>query len=293
MIFFMRTKVVCVILAALLCCALPALAEEAVICYEQPAETINGLEIRFLDIGLGDSFFMTCGGETMLIDGGTEQEAPRLKQYFTDLGIDHFTYIVNTHSHDDHIGGLTYLLKKGFSADTVISPYRIAKTEEHHALFVKQVRKLNIAYRTVADGDTMMLGDAEITFFRDTEANALLNRNDNSLVMLVRYGDRTVLLLADIGGRVERYFAEKYGDQLHADIVKSMHHGINLFVRELVDAVQPSLVVCTSSAKRVPEFVKQMEKYGLNALYASDGIVYAVTDGASWYVWQGGHMNKE
>lgn len=286
-------RFLCAGLALMLFAALPALAQESCILFAQPEKAVEGFEIRFLDIALGDSFFLRCGDETMLVDGGVKSDGRRLRAYFASQGITGVTYLVNTHSHDDHIDGLTYLLSKGFSAQVAISPYRMEKTEPHHAQFVKQVRKQKVTYRTVSDGDTMRLGDAEIRFFRCTEADAMENRNDNALVMTVRYGDRSVLLLSDIGGRVQPYFAEQYGALLKADIVKSMHHGINLFVRELLETVQPALVVCTSSRKRVPRFVEQMERYGLTALYASEGVITAVTDGRTWHVWQGGHMNQD
>ena len=280
--------------AVLLLLALPALGEEeGVIVYAQPEEAVEGLEIRFLDIGTGDSFFLRCGDETMLVDGGISTDGKRLQKYFTAQEIDHFTYIVNTHCHDDHIDGLTYLLSKGFGADEVLSPYRMEKTEAHHARLVKQVRAQGLLYRMVGDGDTLRLGDAEVRFFRDTQEDAMRNCNDNSLVMTVRYGDRSVLLLSDIGGRVQPYYASTYGMQLRVDIVKSMHHGINLFVPELLETVRPALVVCTSAQRRVPRFVRQMERNNLPALYASEGIIHAVTDGTVWHVWQGGHMNKD
>ena len=48
-----------------------------------------------------------CDGKAMLIDGGEASESSKVYAYLKKLGVDHMDYIVATHAHSDHIGGLS------------------------------------------------------------------------------------------------------------------------------------------------------------------------------------------
>ena len=277
----------------LLLCLLPSIAMGEVINYGTPPEGFEGLEVRFLDIGAGDSIYLRCGTESMLVDGGIRNDGTRSFEYFASQGIEGVTYMLNTHCHDDHINGLTQLLKKGFKAETAISIYAENKIAELFIAFIKQVKKKGVAYRQVSNGDSMTLGDASINFYRCEDEDLVGNRNENSLVLHIQYGDRSILLPADIGGNPQRRLAQRNGAALKSDIVKSAHHGLAMCVDEWLSAVDPVFVVCTGSEKRAAKFVKQMEGLGIPMLFAPKGVVHLVTDGNEWYIWQTGHMAKD
>ena len=62
--------------------------------------------LHVLDVGKADSLLLECGGEAMLVDGGTPDRGEEVVQYLTRRGIDSLRYVVNTHPDADHIGGL-------------------------------------------------------------------------------------------------------------------------------------------------------------------------------------------
>ena len=70
------------------------------------------LTARFIDVGQGDSCLITCDGESMIVDGGTADNSSKLVALMKALDVDELKYMVNTHPHDDHVGGLCGPLNK-------------------------------------------------------------------------------------------------------------------------------------------------------------------------------------
>lgn len=73
-----------------------------------PASVPDGeLAVHFIDVGQADSALLLCGGQAMLIDGGNAQDSSRVVSYLEDQGVDTLDYVVCTHAHEDHVGGLS------------------------------------------------------------------------------------------------------------------------------------------------------------------------------------------
>ena len=70
------------------------------------------LAVTALDIGQGDSILLSCGEDTMLIDGGPVEEGQFLVSRLNRLDVTELTYVVNTHPDEDHCGGLAAVLAK-------------------------------------------------------------------------------------------------------------------------------------------------------------------------------------
>ena len=64
-------------------------------------------EVHYIDVGQGDCSLILCDGKAMLIDGGEASESSKVYAYLKKLGVNHLDYIVATHAHADHIGGLS------------------------------------------------------------------------------------------------------------------------------------------------------------------------------------------
>ena len=67
---------------------------------------MDGLYVHYIDVGQGDSELVCCNGEYMLIDGGEPSASDELLNYLDKLGIEKLDYLVCTHAHADHCGGL-------------------------------------------------------------------------------------------------------------------------------------------------------------------------------------------
>lgn len=282
------------LLLVLLALAAGAVGEgaEGAIRYGVPPEGFAGLEARFLDVGVGDSIYLRCGDESLLVDGGLEADGDRIAAYFAAEGMSGVTYMLNTHCHNDHLNGLVRLLRLGFTASKGFAPYAPDRRIDGFADYVAWLKKRGASYRMAAEGDTIALGGAVVEVYRQTDAAALRLGNENALVLRVRYGERSLLLPADVGGATQRKLALRLGDALRADVVKSAHHGMALFVDEWLEAVQPAFAVCTGRRGKAAAFARQMERRGVDMLFAPSGVVHLMTDGLTWYIWQTGHMAK-
>jgi metallo-beta-lactamase class B len=105
------------------------------------------------------AFLVTTPAGSILIDGGFPETAPRIEKSIGELGfrIADVEYLLNSHAHFDHAGGLA-ALKKASGARLVASegdaPRLRAGTAEQPAVSVDRV---------VKDGDSVELGGVVLT----------------------------------------------------------------------------------------------------------------------------------
>lgn len=91
---------------------------------ELPAEQTadgSGLEVHFIDVGQADAALVLCDGESMLIDGGNSEDSDVIYTYLEKPKVEELDYMVCTHAHEDHVGGLSGALTYA-SVDTALAP---------------------------------------------------------------------------------------------------------------------------------------------------------------------------
>ena len=128
-------------------------------------------------------------------------------------------------------------------------------------------------------------------------------RNDDSVVLEVRYGDVAVLLLGDVGGGIERAIATQLTPAKHR-ILKVAHHGSRTSSsRELLESWRPDIAIIScgrgnSFGHPAPDVLQRLESVGAT-IYRTDlhGQITVETDGCRVQCtdvrWRDSNMNHE
>lgn len=242
------------------------------------------LRLTAIDTDRSDAMLLQCGGENMMIDGGSQQFYDRLLALIAEEGITEFKYLYNTHPDTDHIQGLTLLMNRweghvGGFCTAVAKTYAASP----HALAVRVTQKRNIPYVQIFDGDVLTLGGATINVIR---CDQNWGTNNRSAACQVVFGNSKVLLPGDCGNQALEYFiANRDHALLECDIMKAVHHGINGIVPEFLDVAQPEFIFVPNANENLVE-TKQAFFSDLGAWFNGDGTIVMETDGADWYIWQ-------
>jgi len=233
-----------------------------------------------------DCLLLECGGEAMMVDGGTEAYGDALVSALAEKGISDLKYLLNTHYHEDHISGLIRLMAEGFTIGEYLHPYAqnsiYGSSLQRQA--IRQAEKSGIPSRQVFHGDVLLLGEANLTLIRHDEG---LSTNGRSMVVQVRFGDATLLLGADIIGDTQSWMVRSLpAHLLDADVIKAPHHGVSVMAADFLQAVSPEAILFTNNRERAAEGMAQAEAKGIPSYYNNEGCVIAETDGEDWYIYQ-------
>lgn len=181
---------------------------------------MDGLYVHYIDVGQGDSELICCGGEYMLIDAGEPSASDTVVDYLNDHGIEKLEYVVCSHGHADHCGGLDAVVEN-FDVGTVFtSPY--PGDTSSYEIFSDAVSAKGLDMTVPELGESYSLGEARFEFIGPLEEYD--NINDDSLVMRLEYGDTSFLFTGDMTSKAERNLLED-GANVKCDVLKVGHHG--------------------------------------------------------------------
>lgn len=188
------------------------------------AADTSKLEVHFLDVGQGDCAIVLCDGETMVIDGGPRGSSQLVYNYIHDtLYLTHIDYVISTHPHLDHVGGLASVLN-AVPVDLILTPV----TEWNSKAFNSMLKYAELQGTPIVvpqEGDTLHLGGALITILHCwPEAVQQGRTNDCSIVLRIDYGTTSFLFTGDAEDWSE-YMMIDTGVNLKADVLKVSHHG--------------------------------------------------------------------
>ena len=184
-----------------------------------PPET-SSFEVHFIDVGQADAALIICDGEAMLIDGGNVGDSSLIYTYLKKHNITHLEYIVGTHAHEDHIGGLAGALNYA-SVSVAYCPTTSYNTDAFRN-FVGALDKHGVSITVPNNGTTFALGSATCTILAvNTEES---DPNNTSIVLRVVYGDTSFLFTGDAEREVEQAILDN-GIDIRSTVLKVGHHG--------------------------------------------------------------------
>ena len=262
----------------------------------------DALRVFFIDVEGGQAtLFVTPAGESLLIDtgwpGNGGRDADRIAAAAKQAGLSRIDYVLITHYHDDHVGGVPQLVQR-IPVGTFIDhgPNRELDqgvTEHGYAAYqaaLAQTQAKHIVARPgdhlpIAGVDVMVIsadgkvipkalpgGGEQNSYCKQTEVKpADQTENARSLGVLLRFGKLTMLDLGDLTWDKERELMCPVNRLGRVDVLVVSHHGwYQSSSPALVDAVHPRVAIMDNGAKKggsIPALDTVRQAPGLMALW--------------------------
>lgn len=245
------------------------------------------LEIVFPRVYSSDCAIVRFGDEVMMIDASTKNKTmrARIQSAVASMGVDHIDVAYNSHPHDDHIDGFQFV-----DAYAPIGKLLIAFPEDYDSRMKEAVKYCNdnaIPIEHVQDGDVLTMGpNGEVTMtVIQRWGTKAWDANDQSAMLLIRYGERTILFAGDVENRAQKDYGTNPPEcGLDVDILKQPHHGQQPLQDVFLEATTPELVFMNGAADVMNGGKKYLDKHGVPYVLGYKGLTRMRTDGSVWVV---------
>ena len=276
-------RILCLVLALILLCTGSACGVSSPKEAEVAADKAT-LSVHFIDVGQGDSILLESDGEFILIDAGEFEYGEKVLSFINDRCADKIKYMIATHPHSDHIGGLRTVLdsiptENFITVETDADTFGWTKT-------LKRVEDEGINYIDAVPGNQYTFGSSKFTILGPVDHN-YEGYNNYSVVIKAECGDISFLLTGD-AERKSEYEMLDAGEDLSADVLKCGHHGSSdATTTRLLKAVDPvfAVVSCAKNNDYGHPHKETLEKLDLlsTQVFRTDtqGSISFYTDGTS------------
>lgn len=282
---FMKLKKKNLIITCLLIC----LSIIFTACSQQSSNAINTsnksneLKVHYIDVGQGDSILVQTKDKNILIDSGTRKSSDNLINYLKKQHIKKLDYVIATHPHEDHIGGMPKVIDE-FEIGNFYAPKKTANTKIFKDMIL-QLKKKNLKINVAKKGISLDLSnDSSLDFLAPVKDN-YENTNDYSAVIKITHGNTKFLFTGDAEKTSERDILNSNVD-LSSNVLKVGHHGSHSSSsKEFLDKVNPKMAIISCGKNNDyghphKETMKELKKRNIE-IYRTDidGNILLTSDG--------------
>lgn len=195
--------------------------------------------LHIIDVGQGSSTLIQQGNTGILIDAGELDYGSTVSSYINACGIDELKYVVASHPHSDHIGGLPRVLED-FKVGEVLTP-EIAEenipTTRVYERFLDAIAEQNVSASYCEVGDVYTLGDIKMEILGPVVQTDDLN--NMSAICRISVGETDIMVLGDAETQ-ELAPVYNYGGNFESEIIILGHHGSRTSLHKgFLEAVDP------------------------------------------------------
>lgn len=203
------------------------------------SENYKNLKVYFFDVGQADSILVINEDKTMLIDAGNNDDGDLLVKNLKKLNVSKIDYLIGTHPHEDHIGGLDNIIK-----NFVIGKIYMPKVQTNTKTFedvLDAVSDKGLKITTPKVGDLFNVGNAECKVL--AVGNDANNLNSTSIVIKMDFDGLSYAFMGDAEEDVESLILNenRIGK---INILKVGHHGSSTSSsKKFINKIAPELSI--------------------------------------------------
>ena len=196
---------------------------------KRPKVTVgqDEISVHFIDVGQGDCILIDTPEKDMLIDCGEAEYAGRVIMYLRSFGITKLDYVMSTHPHSDHMGGMSRIMT-AFDVGEFIMPTvpedMIPELEFYtDAMDVISAKSVTLTYSQL--GSSIQLCEGTRLDVIGPIGTGYNDLNSYSIIAKLISGNRSFLFTGDMEKDAEYVMAGSWLTDLSADVIKVPHHG--------------------------------------------------------------------
>ncbi len=214
----------------------------------EPVSPSENVIVYFWDVGQGDAILISTGEKNVLIDGGPESAGSTLLGYLWSVNVTHLDFLVATHPHEDHIGGLPAVLTSNITVDVILYNGQNYSSQIYQQfLGIAQGHNLTVACRNQFYPLTATVNFTILSPTQPFELSSS-NLNTNSVVLKLQVKNVRLLFTGDATAQAEQKMLDA-GLNLQSAVLKVGHHGSNTSTSQpFLDAVNPIYAVISVGA---------------------------------------------